>query len=242
MTKKYLKMIILNLAIVLSAVFCYSEGFLALRPWDASILRAGMSIFVAIADVFAFFYGNHALLKPAERSFYTSDAIPDLGKAKEILSAFHGMKYFGKLSDTAAGQIDRLFATLDRADRAIGMKFEGGSMAHDRYRSTVEAARVAAIKNCAGMANRLQMFDEREYEALQHYKEDDIPDEIQEKQIALYEKNMENVREAVAANEKLILALDEMSMKLTSADQAGSGDNAILEEIDKLTEQVKLYI
>ena len=103
MSKKYLKMIILNLAIVLSAVFCYSEGFLALRPWDASILRAGMSIFVAIADVFAFFYGNHALLKPAERSFYTSDAIPDLGKAKEILSAFHGMKYFGKLSDTSAG-------------------------------------------------------------------------------------------------------------------------------------------
>ena len=43
------KIIALNVIIIAVMVLCYSEGFLNLRPWDESILRAGMSLFMGIA-------------------------------------------------------------------------------------------------------------------------------------------------------------------------------------------------
>ena len=222
-------------------VACYSEGFLCLRPWDESILRAGMSIFAGIAGAFAFAYGNHVLLKQPEETFYDSEALSGLTGAQEILSSFHGRKALGQLSDTARDQIARLEATADRAEKAITLRFGSGSMAHDRYAAAVAAAKEAALDNCIGMANRMQMFG-REYGSLQDYKKDAIPDDIQEKRIALYGKNEEHIREAIKANENLILALDSMSMELAGAAEADSGKtDQLFDEIEKLTEQVKLY-
>ncbi len=245
MSNKYIKLFLLNIIIVAVVVFTYSEGFLDLRPTDESIIRAGMSIFIAIASAFSFFYGNMLILKSDNRRLmFGQDSLPDINQARAILKSFHGGKYFGRIADTTVDQLDRLTLTMNRADRAIEMKFEAGSMAYDRYVSTISAAKSAAINNCVGMANRMQLFDESEYAKLENYKNDDIPDDIQEKQIALYKKNREQIESAVAANEKLILALDTMSVELTSQKDSMQDDNQqsmLLDEIEKLTDQVKLY-
>ena len=245
MRNTYVKMFILNILIVLAVVVCYSEGFLNLRPWDVSILRAGMSIFVGIAAAAAFVYGNHTLLaQKQERVLYVEGEISDITKAKDVLSSFHGGRFFGAIADTAANQLGRLERTMDRADKAIGLKFDAGSMAYDRYASTIQAAREAALMNCVGMANRMQLFDESEYAKLEHYRNDQIPDDIQEQHIALYERNMKQIESAVAANEKLIVALDEMSLELASSKELpeeAAGGGALLDEIQRLTDQVRLY-
>ena len=243
MDNKIIKMAILNIVIVAVAVLAYSEGFLALRPGDASILRAGMAIFIAVAEVFAFFYGNYQLLSDRPRIAYDRETLTDLSQARAALHSFHGGRFFGRIADTSVEQLDRLGRTMERAERAIGMKFEQGSMTYDRYHSVVQAARDASLANCIALANRMQLFDESEYAKLQHYREDDIPDDIQEKQLALYKKNMDLIQSSVAANEHLILALDTMSVELTDPQNTDDdGDNAqILDEIAKLTEQVKLY-
>ena len=243
MKQKIKRLLALNIGIVAAMIICYSEGFLNLRPWDASIVRAGMSIFMGIAGTVAFFYGNYQILNARQRLLYTPDALPDLSHARSLLESFHGGKYFGRLADTAVNQMGRLERTMERTDSSIAMKFEQGSMAYDRYASSIYAAREAAIRNCAAMATRMQLFNEKEYAQLEHYKEDDIPDDIQEKQIALYQKNIAQVKDAIAANESLILALDTMSLELAAGTQADSKKNdALLAEIEKLTDQVKLYL
>ncbi len=237
------KLILLNFIIIATMVICYSEGFLHLRPQDESILRAGMSIFMGIAGVFAFFYGNYKILNSPSHKLYTPETLLDLSHARSLLSSFHGGKYFGRLADTAVKQMARLERTMDRTDQSIALKFEPGSMAYDRYYSTIHTARQTAIRNCVKMANRMQLFNEKEYAQLEHYKEDDIPDDIQEKQIALYQKNIQQVKESIAANENLILALDTMSLELAASEQADNKKNdALLSEIEKLTDQVKLYL
>ncbi len=233
-------MVILNLTIVLLMVVCYSEGFLGLRPTDASIFRAGMSIFMAIAGIFAFFYGNYTLLKDPAPMHITSDDLVDLSQARSVLAAYHGGKYFGRIADTASNQLLRLERTMERAKNAVGSKFENGSMSFDRYDATVRAAQEAALNNVVAMANRMQIFDEKDYARLRNYKNDDIPDDIQEKQIALYEDNLKQLEAAVSANEELILALDTMSLELAKPGEKKTAD-PLLEEIHRLTEQVKLY-
>ncbi len=240
MNNKYVKVVILNLVIILTMVVCYSEGFLGLRPTDPSIFRAGMSIFMAIAGVFAFFFGNYTILRGPVHYHVTTDSLVDLSQARGVLASYHGGKYFGRIADTAANQLVRLERTMERAKNAVGSKFEDGSMSYDRYDATVRAAQEAALNNVVAMANRMQIFDEKDYARLRNYKNDDIPDDIQERQIALYEDNLKQLEAAVSANEELILALDTMSLELAKPGAEKAAD-PLLEEIHRLTEQVKLY-
>ncbi len=240
MKNRFLKILGLNLAIILLAVFCYSEGFLGLRPSDESILRAGMSIFVGISAVFAFFYGNFTLLKEPSHPHFSSENLIDLSQARAVLASYHGGRYFGRIADTTSDQLLRLERTMQRAKTAVGAKFENGSMSYDRYESTVKAAQEAALQNVIAMANRMQIFDEKDYARLKNYRNDDIPDEIQEKQIALYDDNLRQLEAAVSANEELILALDTMTLELAKPGEEQTTD-PLLEEIHRLTEQVKMY-
>ncbi len=240
MNHKFFKVIILNLVIILTMVVCYSEGFLGLRPSDASIFRAGMSIFMAIAGVFAFFYGNYTLLRDPVHHYISTDNLVDLSQARSVLASYHGGRYFGRIADTASNQLVRLERTMERAKNAVGTKFDGGSLSYERYEATVRAAQEAALNNVVAMANRMQIFDEKDYARLRNYKNDDIPDDIQEKQIALYEDNLKQLESAVSANEELILALDTMSLELAKPGEQKAAD-PLLEEIHRLTEQVKLY-
>lgn len=240
MNNRFMKVALLNMVIILAMILCYSEGFLGLRPTDESIFRAGMSIFLGIAGAFAFFYGNYSLLKEPEHRTIAPESLIDLSQARAVLASYHGGKYFGRIADTTNDQLMRLERTMQRAKGALGTKFSQGSMSYDRYDATVQAAQEAALANVIAMANRMQIFDEKDYARLKNYKNDDIPDEIQEKQIALYEDNMKQLEAAVAANEELILALDTMSLELAKPGEEKQTD-PLLEEIHRLTEQVKLY-
>ena len=93
------------------------------------------------------------------------------------------------------------------------------------------------------MANRMRLFDEKEYARLQHYREDDIPDDIQEEQLRLYQKNFDNVRSTISLNEKILLKLDALSMEISSLN---SGDDKnlnheLIHEIEKLIDETRYY-
>lgn len=233
-----LKQILLNVGIGVSTVIFYSPGLMNLRPTDISILRAGSAICLGIAEATAFFYGNYKLSKAPERISYNKDNIKDTNQALNVLNSCRGGRYFGSLAQTAYDQVKRFEKSLIRAKQEINNKFDPGSMSHDKYYSVIAVADDALLENIITMANRIQFFDETEYAKLQNYKNDDIPDDIQEKQIALYQKNMDLVKNAIRANENLILSIDTLSVELSTSDNEDSG---LLDEIRKLTDEVKFY-
>jgi len=233
-----LKQILLNVGIGVATVIFYSPGLMNLRPTDISILRAGSSICLGIAEVVAFFYGNYALMKGPARISYNKENVQDTSQALNVLDGYKNGRYFGSLARTAYDQIKRFERSMERAKTAIKNKFEPGSMSFDKYDSVVSVANDALLSNIITMANRIQFFDETEYAKLQNYKNDDIPDDIQEKQIELYRKNMDMVKNAIRANENLILSIDTLSVELATSDRE---DNSLLEEIRKLTDEVKYY-
>lgn len=241
--RKLLKLTAVNLGIAAAAVILYSPGLVALRLSDYSIFRAGMSIIAALALIAVFFLANIRLLRAPDHKPVTLDEVPDLEKAKNILKEHCGGKYFGSMARTASEQLDRILKCRQRLSGILEQKFARGSMSFDKFDSVAAAAEVSAIKNVVAMANRMRLFDEKEYARLQHYREDDIPDDIQEEQLRLYQKNFDNVRSTISLNEKILLKLDALTMEISSLN---SGDDKnlnheLIHEIEKLIDETRYY-
>lgn len=241
--KKYIKLIAVNLCIVVAAVVLYSPGLLCLRVTDYSIFRAGMSIIAALALICIFFVVNLRILKGPRQEPVSLEEISDVEKAKAILKNYRDGRYFGSTARTAISQLDRILKCRERLSGILDQRFTKGTMSWDKFESAASAAEASAIKNVVTMANRMQLFDEKEYERLQRYKEDDIPDDIQEEQIRLYQKNFEAVRSTIALNEKILLKLDALSMELSSSEmnETEALNSGLLTEIEKLIEETKYY-
>lgn len=238
---KYLKLLGLNLSVIACTIICYSPGLLALSPMDASIFKAGMSIIAGLGLAIVFGVGNYKLLQNTSNVVYTTDNVIDLSSTREILNKYKGGKFFGEMASTALDQISRLEKSMVRVESEISRKFEQGSMSWDKYHSAVEAANQIALENLISLANRMQLFDEKEYARLKHYKDDNISDNIQEKQIELYKQNLDLIKDAITVNENLVLGLDTLTIEL-SKPNGNVDDNSLIDEIETLTKEVKYYV
>ncbi|MCI8730077.1 MAG: hypothetical protein HFH57_02820 [Lachnospiraceae bacterium] len=241
--KRYLKLAAADLCIAASAVVLYSPGLVNLRLSDYSIFRAGMSIIAAVILITLFFVINIRLLKEPEQKPIMLEDVPDLERAKDILQDYCKGRYFGSLAKTASEQLDRILKCRQRLSVILEQKFTRGTMSWDKFNSTVSAAESSAIKNVVAMANRMCVFDEKEYARLQNYREDDIPDDIQEEQLRLYQKNLEAIRWTIALNEKILLKLDALAMELSSSASRSDADwnHELVSEIERLTEETRYY-
>ena len=238
---KYTKVLLFNMIIVAIAVFCYSPGFWDLRLSDESIFRAGMSIIMALVLGAACVYGNYQMLGKKEYQKITREDISDIDKAETLLKMYFDGKYFGKTAKAAEEQLQRMLKSFNRAESLIDERFDKGSLSWNKYYSIVQSAQSSALDNVISMANRIQMFDESEYRRLSKYKDDMIPDEVQEQQLELYDKNMDKIKNAIAVNEKLLLKMDTLSMELSDVSQEHTQSDELLKEIEQLTEEVKYY-
>lgn len=241
--KRYLKLAAADLCIAASAVVLYSPGLVNLRLSDYSIFRAGMSIIAAVILITLFFVINIRLLKEPEQKPIMLEDVPDLERAKDILQDYCKGRYFGSLAKTASEQLDRILKCRQRLSVILEQKFTRGTMSWDKFNSTVSAAEASAIKNVVAMANRMCIFDEKEYARLQNYREDDIPDDIQEEQLRLYQKNLEAIRWTIALNEKILLKLDALAMEISSSASRNDTDwnHELVSEIERLIEETRYY-
>lgn len=212
MNKKYIKLVAIDIAIAIIVVILYSPGLLALRVTDESIFRAGMSILAGLGLLCIFFSVNIRMLRDPKPIHIAPDEVYDLDEARKILRSHMDSRMFGSIAKTASGQLDRVQKCRNRINEIIGRKFTEGSMSWDKFQSIVANAEESAIKNVVAMSGRMSIFDEEEYERLKHYKEDDIPDDIQEEQLKLYRDNYESTKAALALNEKILLKLDALAV------------------------------
>lgn len=164
------------------------------------------------------------------------------GELYKVLEDYTKGKYFGPIARTVMDQIERLNNSCHRAKEAIARKFDKSSMSYEKYFGVVDVAESTANQNIVAMTNRMKFFDEKEYERLENYRNDNIPDDIQEKQITLYKENQAKLEQAIAVNENMILKLDTLSMELSNSTDANDESmNTTLDEIEELTKQVKYY-
>ena len=232
-----------NLCIVIAAVILYSPGLVCLRITDESIFRAGMSVIALLALVYVFFLVNIRFLKEPSKRPILQEEVTDLEKARDILKEYGSSKYLKGMASTASEQVDRILKCRMRLSGILDQRFTRGTMSWEKFHNVALSAEASATKNIVAMANRMQLFDEKEFARLKHYREDDIPDDIQEEQLRLYQKNFEDIRAMIALNEKILLKLNTLTMEVSSSSSENNTDwnDGLLEEIERLISETKYY-
>lgn len=232
-----------DVAIAITAVLLYSPGFLCLRITDESIFRAGMSILAGLGLLALFLFLNLRALRAPRPVHIAPNEVRNLEKARAILKSHADSKFFGSIAGTAAEQLDRLQKCRNRLAGIIQRKFVEGTMSWEKFARAVGAAEESAVQNAVSLSNRMSIFDEAEYARLSQYREDHIPDEIQEARLRLYQENFDAAKEILALNEKILLKLDALAVELSSFEASADEEmnSGLLDEIEKLMQDAKYY-
>ena len=101
----------------------------------------------------------------------------------------------------------------------VKSKFPEGSLSNIKFQSAVDTAYNVIMRNCTILANRLNTFDVRDFQAL------------------------ESMDVIIDANERLLLHLDKLDaeLALVGMEQNETETNEMLAEVQTLVEQAKFY-
>lgn len=225
------------------AVVVYSPGLLGWYPNNDSLFIAGLSIIIGIALVALFICVNLKCITSESKQPVKAEDVDGLAGARKILTEYKNSRYLGGAAKTAESQIERVAQIQEKLISMINNRFSPGSMTWNRYMGIVKSADSALIFNIVNMANRMRIFDDKDYKRLENYKEDNIPDDIQEKQIALYNKNIEEVNGIIKLNENILYNLNALAMEITGMnnDENSGVNDELVGELENLIAQTKLY-
>lgn len=242
--KKLILYIASIIGIGVAGFIVYSPFGFALRLADTSIFRATMSIMSGVLLGAGFIASSAYYMLPDKQTIKTLTTELDITELSNKLKKHENETYMGDLASQALTQVDRLNNSIARAEYEIMRKFDKTTLAYQEFFASVSEAGKGAFENLKSFANRLQLYSEEEFIRLKHYKEDNIPDDIQIKQIELMQRNYDLGKEALTANENLIYGLDELAMELASANFKADteGNKALIDSINELSKQVRYFI
>ena len=239
--KKWI-LLIFGLVEAIIAVVCFSRGILNLWNTNGSAVKILIPIGILIALIAGYILMSIWYLREPKQVMMDENENHSYSELQNVLSSYTSGKYFGKIAKTVMEQLERLNTSCERTKEAINKRFDRSSLSYEKYYSIVDVAEKTANQNVVAMTNRMKFFDEEEYARLENYRNDNIPDDIQEKQIALYKENQAKIEGAIAVNENLILKMDTLSMELAKISNSSEADmETMLGEIEELTKEVKYY-
>lgn len=239
--KKWI-LLIFGLVEAIIAVVCLSRGILNLWNTNGSAIKILIPIGILIALIAGYILMSIWYLREPKQVMMDENENHSYSELQNVLSSYTNGKYFGKIAKTVMEQLERLNTSCERTKEAINKRFDRSSLSYEKYYSIVDVAEKTANQNVVAMTNRMKFFDEEEYARLENYRNDNIPDDIQEKQIALYKENQAKIEGAIAVNENLILKMDTLSMELAKISNSSEADmETMLGEIEELTKEVKYY-
>lgn len=239
--KKWI-LLIFGLVEAIIAVVCFSRGILNLWNTNGNAIKILIPIGILIVLIVGYVLMSMWYLREPKQVMMDENENHSYSELQNVLSSYTNGKYFGKIAKTVMEQLERLNTSCERTKEAINKRFDRSSLSYEKYYSIVDVAEKTANQNVVAMTNRMKFFDEEEYARLENYRNDNIPDDIQEKQIALYKENQAKIEGAIAVNENLILKMDTLSMELAKISNSSEADmETMLGEIEELTKEVKYY-
>lgn len=147
-------------------------------------------------------------------------------------------------------------ASLDSAERksagfhaVLDNKFQPGSLTWEKFAVAASSAQEAVLRNCAALANAIQVFDHADYRRLEQarrrssFRSDYRLDATQQEQYRILQVKLGEMQAITNASEKILLELDKLTIELEKLDDAGSSaqSDQLIEEIRNLSAETKYY-
>ena len=238
-----MKLLGANAAFAAAMVCLFSPGLLGLSPFAANATAAAASIAVGVVAVPSFVMMNRALLAERKEELLEADEADAGEKAASLLERYASSKALGGIARSAAGQAERMEKQSANFETLAARRFGRGTLSYEKFMGVIRCAGEALKRGSIRIANKMVIFDEREYKKLSsgEYKLDDIPDHIQEEKWKLYEENLEDMRSVLEKNEKVLLEVDHLMAEMAEMDCTEQDIDGVADQIRELLGQLEYY-
>ena len=248
---KWKKTIAIDVLLVILAIFCFSPYQLALNPLSPNFFNAAASVLVAAGIGYEAVKVNGKALKAA-RAEKRLELGPGEATVEDIKLALHDYDRTAIVNVYAKQAVSQLEAAERKRTslyEIIGRKFGEGSITWQKFADGIEASTQAIASNSALLSKRIKAFDVEDYKRNAQntitgmFNRGTVPEEVRKERRAIYEANLQEMRDIITANERMLTELDrfgnEMAQLETSAN--AQANDRLLQEINELVDETKYY-
>lgn len=233
--KKQIKILGLNLGIAAADIIT-----LKLELIGGGGLATAFGITIFFLSAVGVIYGNYRLFAPPERSIPMPPTPEDY---IEALNKHRGLKTFEEDINLAIDQIARLQKKNKNILVILPQIFGDSEITCNKFSAAIAEVKNAFFANIRNMLNKLDTFDEEDYNFIREkHEEGAVSQQIMKDKFEVYNEYVTIVKAATEDNEQILLMLDKLLLRISDIKCPDSSRrDQMAETIDDLINQLKYY-
>lgn len=249
---KIIKLSALNISIMLINIVVFSNAFLKLKLTGGNAVTTAFGIMVIVMSVIVFIYGNYKLLteNPLPRQIEMKDK--DVTTLESCTAAVQqyiesNVKTYADNLKAVLSQIERMKKKKKTIRDTLLEKFSENELSYEKFMSSVGQIEKIMILNIKSLLNRINAFDEEEYEKIlgnSNSASYGKSERLKESRLSIYNEYKAFVEKAVDNNEEILLKLDKLILEISKLNSLSVEDIENMDamaEIDSLIRDAKWY-
>ena len=168
---------------------------------------------------------------------------------RQVMSAYLKAPVVGSYATSVQMTLDALAFRERSLLGEIDAKFVPGSLSWEKFHATAVTALDAVLRNCALLANRVQTFDEAEYERYEAFMDaggfasNPHPGQAKLERWKLCSDTLQEMDEIRDVTDGLMTELGKLAAEISRLDSSKTPDDTrdIADEVSRLVDETKLY-
>jgi BMFP domain-containing protein YqiC len=242
MGTKFIKLLGLILGVAGLNILVLSPGLLGVEIGE-NALSTAFGVTLLSASTLVLFYGSYVLLfKPPV--VIPIKQIQTHEDYVEALIRFRRVKALEDDITLALEQLDRMRKKQETLLNVLIQRFEPNELSYKKFASVTQEVEKLFYLNVRSVLNRLNVFDESEFESVRSQKSSRFSLELLQEKTEMYNEHLSFVKNSLGTNEEILLKLDKLLLEISRLDSFELGDienMPCMQEIDSLIKQTKYY-
>ncbi len=244
---KILKMLLFNLGLVLVDILLFSNAFLHIDMSGNNPLTLALGVMAIVMSLALFGVVNYRFLSAGRTPYQPlmpEKSILTLDDCAASLQHYvdNNVKTFAEQLKTVIVQIGRMKKRMQTVQNILSERFSQTEMSFGRFHEPVMGMEKIMLLNGKSLLNRVNAFDEEEYEDI--LKKTAADDRINATRLGIFNEYKSFVDRSVENNEEILLRLDKLILELSKLNDLNEGtieDMDAVKEIDALIHDAKWY-
>ncbi|ADZ82287.1 hypothetical protein [Cellulosilyticum lentocellum] len=241
-TYKVIKAVVLNLGIIIINIIFFSPGFIGLQLREGNALEGALGGTLILMSIIIFIWGNVHYLIVKEKVIVAAEL-----KSKEdykiAIRQNAAKNTFTKSVFYILKQVERLDKKNAVIHDVLLQKFNSEELSFRKFSSVLKQIEELFYLNLRSIINRLNVFDQEEYNQIAH-KKAKLSSSIEAEKRKVYEEYISFIEHSIEDNEQILLKLDQLLLELSKFNSLEDGEIEAMPamlEIDELISKTKLY-
>ena len=159
---KVQKVIIWNLGIIIVNIFFFSPAFMGLNLKSETNIQRILVQTLIFLSIVAFVWGNMHYLMNREEEIPMTE-VKEKKDYRAAIKQNRGKKTFSKSTTYILKQMDRLNKKMDALQDMLLQKFNKEELSYEKFDGDLKQIEDLFYMNLRGIINKLNVFDEEEY-------------------------------------------------------------------------------